>query len=117
MPSERSVMHALRFVFALTLIAAAVPGCAETQPPIQRVGNEVLEKSAFEGEWYYLQTVIDTPYHIGWATVGDQSLLERIEWEIQEHYLIVRRSYEFVSGSEGTGIAGTASEPHAPIAM
>ncbi len=112
-------MNAVRTLawFALALIAVAAPGCGEVQPPIQRVGNEVLEKSAFEGEWYYLQTVIDTPYQVGWATAGDQSLLERIEWDIQERYLIVRRSYEFIPGAEPDGIAGTAAEPHAPIAM
>ncbi|MGE3635030.1 MAG: zinc-dependent metalloprotease, partial [Sandaracinaceae bacterium] len=101
----------------IVALALLLFGCANAQPAVNRVGNDVLDKSAFEGEWYYLQTVIDTPYSIPYTFVGEQSVLERIEWEIQEDILIARRSYEFVSGAEGEGIAGAAAERGAPIAV
>ncbi len=37
--------------------------CAQSLPPVDRVQPSALEKSVFAGEWYYLQTVIDTPLH------------------------------------------------------
>ena len=103
-----------RVVLALALVLVS---CADAQPAVIRVGNDVIEKSAFTGEWYYLQTVVDTPYSIPYTFVGEQSLLERVQWEIQEDILIARRSYEFVAGAEGEGIAGAAAETGAPIAV
>lgn len=91
-------------------------GCNEAAPPVNRVQPNVVEKSGFEGEWYYLQTVIDTPYSAGYTFVGEQGSLEKVRWEIQEDFLIARRSYEHIAGSEGEGISG-ASETGAPIAM
>jgi len=85
-------------------------GCNQAQPPVNRVQPNVVDKAGFEGEWYYLQTVIDTPYSVPYTFVGEQSLLEKVVWEIQEELLIARRSYPWVAGSEGPGITGQAEQ-------
>ncbi len=107
---------ALAALLATGVVTAAVPGCGDPQAPVNRVQPYALEKSMFAGEWYMQQTVIDTPYSVGFTFVGEQGELERIRWEIQEDYLIARRSYEFIAGSEPTGINGT-TEAGAAIAM
>ncbi len=91
-------------------------GCNQAVDPINRVQPNVVDKSIFDGEWYYLQTVIDTPYSAGYTFVGEQGNLEKITWEIQEDYLIARRSYEHIAGSEPEGIAGD-TERGAAVAM
>jgi hypothetical protein len=78
-----------------------------------------VDKSAFEGEWYYRRTVIDLPYSAGITWVGDQGNLgsvDKIVWDIQEDYLIARRSYQRVQDSEPEGIAQTSVQG-AAIAM
>lgn len=102
---------AIRSLALLTLAAAvSVPGCFEPRAPINQVQPNVVEKTVFAGEWYYQQTVIDSPYSAGFTFVGEQGSLERIRWEIQENYLIARRSYEFIAGAEPGGITGVAED-------
>ena len=101
------------------LIAATVAfsvGCNQAQPPVNRVQPNVVDKAGFQGEWYFLQTVIDTPYTASYTFVGEQGDTYKIRWEIQEDYLIARRSHEHIRGSEGEGIA-TGTEDGAAIAM
>jgi hypothetical protein len=101
----------------VALAAAIVPGCGDPQPAVNRVQPMALEKAMFAGEWYMQQTVIDTPYSVGFTFVGEQGGLERIVWEIQEDYLVARRSYQYIAGSEPQGIAGPGDTQGAAIAM
>ena len=39
------------------LLAIGVLGCGDEQPPINRVGVNVVEKALFEGSWYMARTV------------------------------------------------------------
>ncbi len=101
----------LRTIRSLLLLAAVMavvgsPGCGDPRPPISRVQVGALEKSVFRGEWYFQQTVIDSPYSAGFTFVGEQGRLERIRWEIQEDYLLARRSYEWIAGADDSGIGG-----------
>jgi hypothetical protein len=102
-----------RVVLCLILFLVA---CAEEREPINRVQPNVVDKSWFTDDWYYLQTVIDTPYSTGFTFVGEQNYAERIRWEIQEDYLIARRTYEWIAGAEPEGLAG-ATEEGAAVAM
>ena len=40
-------------------------------------------------------------------SLGESGQLERIQWEIQEDFLIARRAYENVAGADPEGINGT----------
>lgn len=111
----------LRTFRSMLLVAAALavmvaPGCGDPRPAINRVQVGALEKSIFAGEWYFQQTVIDTPYGAGFAFVGLQGNLERVRWEIQEDYLLARRTYEWIAGSEGSGIGGDQVQQGAVVA-
>lgn len=110
-------MHKALGLLALLTTALVTPACQKALDPVNRVQPNVVDKDQFTGEWYYLQTVIDTPYSEGFTFVGEQSELTRVVWEIQEHYLIARRSYEYVAGGEGVGVTGEATERGAVVAM
>jgi hypothetical protein len=106
------------FIVAAALMAPALGGCAEEQPAVNRVQPGALLKSEFLDSTFYLrQTVIDTPYSVAFTFVGEQGPLEKIQWEIQENYLIARRSYEFIANSEGTGLTGPSTARYAPVAI
>ncbi len=66
-PSTKLLNIALIAAFGLSL------SCNLSQPPVNRVQPNVVDKAWFDGEWYYLQTVIDTPYSVPYTFVGEQS--------------------------------------------
>jgi hypothetical protein len=85
--------------------------CGEEEPPINRVGVNVVEKSLFEGSWYMSRTVIDVDYE--GAALGtfpgdaasdraqDFTALPRIRWVIDEDFLFAYRDYEMTLGGDG----------------
>ncbi|MEQ8460437.1 MAG: hypothetical protein RID81_27765 [Sandaracinaceae bacterium] len=91
----------------LCAIAVLAVGCGIEQPPVNRVGVNVVEKSAFTGSWYMHQTIIDMEYEgaptgfVG-ANAGDATggflgfSLPRIRWVIDENFLYAYRDYETV---------------------
>jgi len=107
-------MNMRRLVNSLAVLAAFaifVAGCGDQQPPINRVGVNVIEKSALSGSWYMHQTVIDMEYEgapIGFvgANGGDGTggflgfSIPRIRWVIDEDFLYAYRDYEIVGDPE-----------------
>lgn len=95
----------------LGAVAALAAGCGDPQPAINRVGVNVVEKSAFTGSWYMLRTVIDMEYeaapldYVG-DNAGDSTggflgfTIPRIRWVIDEKYLYAFRDYEIVADPE-----------------
>ncbi|MFK7991943.1 MAG: hypothetical protein AB8I08_38355 [Sandaracinaceae bacterium] len=93
---------------ALALLAV---GCGDPQPPINRVGVNVVEKSAFDGSWYMHTTIIDMEYEgaptgfVG-ANGGDDTAgflgvaIPRVRWVIDEDFLYAYRDYEIVGDPE-----------------
>src|SRR3954470_15969140 len=94
----------------LAIGGVATTGCAGEKDPIVQVQTNYIKKSDLVGddaknptEWYLRTTVIDVRRTNPFAFPGMQDDLRRIRWDIQENYLIARRSYEVVSGSDGKG--------------
>jgi len=94
----------------LALNGAATMGCAGEQTPINQVQDSYIKKSDLMGpdknkpaEWYIRNTVIETRRTNPFVFPGEQDELKRVRWDIQENFLIARRSYEIVSGSDGKG--------------
>lgn len=95
----------------LGAVAALAAGCGDPQPPINRVGVNVVEKSAFTGSWYMHQTIIDLAYegaatgYVG-SNAGDSTAgfigvaIPRIRWVIDENFLYAYRDYEVVGDPE-----------------
>jgi len=114
----RSAYARWLLLVALATASLAVTGCANDQKTINRVQPNALEKSTLEGEWYFIQTVIDTPSTVNYTFVGDQSTLKKVVREIQENYLIARRSYQFIAGSEKPGPDPAENDAaNTPLAM
>ncbi len=94
-----------------TIIMAAAAllltvSCADEQAPRNTVQHGVLAKQDLLGKngkavWYYLQTVVDAPYATGFTFAGEQSLMDKVRWDIQEKVLYARRAYEWVKGTDG----------------
>lgn len=87
-----------RIVLAL-VAAAAAAGCGPAID-INRVGPNVIDKTTFNGEWYFRSTVVDKQFHTDMVFIGLEGGLERVRWEITEGQLIAHRSYERVPGSD-----------------
>lgn len=114
--SKDAVMK--RFSIALTLLAAlAALGCNEAGSTVDRVQTSLVDKSVFEGEWWYTQATIDVDGDEALGTGGfmwdggnayaDFGIntfgVPRIRWVIDEDYLYAYRSYELVSGGNADG--------------
>ena len=50
------------FLLGPVLAGASLPGCGDPQAPVNRVGTNVIEKSALSGRWYMSRTTIDMDY-------------------------------------------------------
>ena len=97
---------------ALACAVAFALGACATPEEIDRVQPDLIEKSTLLGsEWYTLQTVVDGPYAAGRAFPGLQGALDRGVFEIEEDYLYLYRTYEFVEGVEEQGIRSDVDEP------
>jgi hypothetical protein len=95
-------------------LALGLAACTGELPPRNTVQHGVIAKEDLVGVdgkavFYYLQTVVDVPYATGFTFTGEQSLMEKVRWDIQEKVLYARRAYEWVRGSEvGGGEQGSA---------
>ncbi|MBT9560745.1 MAG: zinc-dependent metalloprotease [Myxococcales bacterium] len=99
------------------LIIGAAPAmmatsCAQEMGEITRVQNNLTKKVDLRGEWYYRTTVVDAPYTSLEFFPGNQSMLQRGVFEIQEKTLYFYRTYELMIGGE---IQGAASDIDTPL--
>ncbi len=118
-PVNHAPLRLLRAALPWMALALLAPlaGCVESQPPVNQVQPNVTRKTdLLGGEWYMRSTVVDTPFTTSFTFVGESGQLERVEWEIQEEFLIARRTYEAIAGSEPQGINGTTDAQGAAVA-
>lgn len=100
-----------RFLVAGSLATAALAaGCAQEVGDVDRIDDNLLEKSMFDGQWYMLQTVIDTNATAEHTFAGLQGPLERVHFEFSEDYLIARRVHEDIIGLD-TVATNITSQP------
>ena len=95
----------------LPLCASFLLACGEEDPPINRVGVNVVEKALFQGSWYMSRTVVDVDYEayglgtFPGDTASDQAMdftaMPRIRWVIDEDNLYAYRDYPLVPGGDG----------------
>lgn len=95
-------------------------GCATAGPEISRVQTNLVDKSIFEGEWWYATTIIDVqgdeaatldiaPFSGDMSAVdlgvdnGQSLQMARIKWVVDEHHLYAYRSYEEIAGGNDNG--------------
>ncbi len=91
-------------VAGVVLLSAVAVGCAGDKGEIDRVQPGYVKKAdLLTGSWYYRRTVVDAPETMApYATIGTGDLftIERVRFEVQEHWLLAYRDYEYVLGSE-----------------
>lgn len=75
-------------------LASCAPAAVDTVQP------NAIAKSAFEGEWFWRDAVVEVPYGSAATFTGAEGELERIRWSIEEDYLIGYRSYEQVENAD-----------------
>ncbi|MBX5483544.1 MAG: hypothetical protein IRZ16_17110 [Myxococcaceae bacterium] len=110
----------IRSLLALSVGALVFAGCAQEQPPINRVQPDYYEKDFFVGadylnanddpEFYSQGTLVDVGYGAGMDGLFTSTYaqpLSRVKWTITEDWLIARLAYERIRDSDfkGTGKA------------
>ena len=87
---------------AIVLPLALFIGCFESAVDIDRVSQNYMSKSYFDGEWYQRAVVVDKLYNQASTFVGWECDLDRVKFEITETQLLAYRSYEKAPGSEAS---------------
>ncbi len=80
------------------LVAHLAFGCAEPVADIDRTQPNKIKKTAFQGEWYYRQTVVDINGTATSSFVGLEGDGERVKFQVTENMLIARRAHDDVLG-------------------
>lgn len=104
--------------FFLIALALAATGCNKAGDDLNRVQTNLVDKSIFEGEWWYGQTAIDVQSdsesssgvfsgEMAWADMGidrgESGSIARIRWVIDEDTLFAYRAYELIEGGNDDG--------------
>jgi hypothetical protein len=95
----------------LLALSSGVVGCQETRPDRNYVQANVYDKEVFQGEWFYVRTVVDHDYESYWmgyygTFTGDQTWstalgsLERITWIIDKDFLYAYRTVPVISSAD-----------------
>ena len=87
-------------VCALLALTAYWTGCAQDVGDIDRTQPNRIEKNAFEGEWYFRQTVVDVNATAMSSFIGYEGQAYRVVFDIQENQLIARQFDEDIIGIE-----------------
>lgn len=108
---------ATRLALLTAMVAWAAPGCIQAGGRVDRVQTNLIDKSVFEGEWWFTHTVVDISDDASWAIgqagagapwpgatanfdIASQSgVVGRIRWVIDEDFVFAYRSSEIVPGS------------------
>src|SRR5689334_13406065 len=108
----RTMRSTLLAVCSLLALAA----CAEPGPVRNRVQANLVDKSIFEGDWWYTRTVVGLDNDVGFGIaeagagapwvgatadfdiISNSGNIGRIRWVIDENYLYAYRSHEIITG-------------------
>lgn len=113
----RTIRYGALLTTLLALATGGVPGCAEPGPLIDRTQANLVDKSIFEGDWWYARTVVEVDDDAAWGIeqagagapwpgamsnydiAGRSGIAGRIRWVIDETRLIAYRANEVVRGA------------------
>ena len=113
----------LRHVLVAMVAASALGACTGTEPDVDRVQVNLVDKDIFQGEWWVLETVVDAdgdateigrgasfyvfPGGSGWTDYaldsGESPVIGKIRWVVDQDYLFAYRSYELIDGGNDDG--------------
>ena len=88
-------------VALIALAVVSVVGCAGERDPINRVQPNYVAKSYFDGEWHYASTLVSVPAGDAATAAGfGEWDLKSVKWDIQQNWLLARRTFEIVDGAD-----------------
>lgn len=102
MLNKRAASLAMLLLGAVVFGAVSGSGCAIHRGDRNTVQPLALDKKQFQGEWYYLKTVINAPYDAVGMFPGSQSGMTNIRWEITENFLYAFASQPSVRNADST---------------
>lgn len=113
----RTIRYGALLATLLALTGTGAPGCALPGPTIDRTQANLVDKSIFEGEWWYMRTVVGIDDDAAWAInsagagapwpgamsnydiAARSGVAGRIRWVIDENRLFAYRANEIVRGA------------------
>lgn len=116
-----------------TSLAFGAAGCFDQLGRVNRVQTNLIDKSVFEGEWWFMRTVIEMDDDAAYAVqatgtfspwvgamadydlVANSGVVGRIRWVIDERFIYAYRSTEAIVGSNPD--AGSAGFRGSPLAV
>ncbi|MBM4370885.1 MAG: hypothetical protein FJ098_04480, partial [Deltaproteobacteria bacterium] len=105
-------MKHIRFpMVGVAVLSFLLAGCAQDMGEVDRTQQDMIRKQDLEGEWYFRQTTLSTPYSSGYTFEGDTGKTERGIFEIQEDYVYFYRTYEFSLNSQQFGMKADVDMP------
>lgn len=135
--SEDNMQKSTRSLHGIWLAALAlslgVGGCFEQLPTVHREQTNLIDKSVFEGEWWYTRTIIDIDEDALTAVAGtgafspwpgavssydlgsNSGVIGRIRWVLDENFIYAYRSTEIIVGSNTD--VGDADFRGSPLAV
>ncbi len=115
----------LASLVALTLPALTLSGCNSSLDTVDQVQTNLVDKTLFQGEWWYAQTAVDVSGDEAFLTglfegypAADMGLdtsgrlgdgwkgsypIARIRWVIDQNLLYAYRTYELIDGGNDDG--------------
>ena len=101
--------------------------CGTEEPPIDRVGVNVVDKEIFDGSWYMSRVVIEVdaeasalgtfPGDAASDAADTFTAMPRIRWKIEKDFLFAYRDYELTLGGNGLAPGSKASDQSEPDAQ
>ncbi|RLB50782.1 MAG: hypothetical protein DRJ42_18155 [Deltaproteobacteria bacterium] len=126
-------MKRLGIIAMFTGLLVSLAGCQTTGEEINRVQTNLVDKSVFEGEWWYTQTIVGVDSdeaaimgvfegQMGMADLGADGAqsfsVARVRWVIDQGYLFAYRTYELIDGGNDDGRSeGFRGQPLAVFAI
>lgn len=102
-------------MFSLVIALLGLAACVGVDD-ISLVQPNYVKKTAFDGQWYFRQTVIEVPSEAsGWQAVYEGMVgdTDKVRFKVTEKALIAYRDFEFI---EGIQESRTSTLQHTPIA-
>jgi len=99
---NRRVALAMLLLGAVAFGALAGSGCAIHRGDRNTVQPLALDKKQFQGDWYYLKTIVNAPYDSVGMFPGAQSGMVKIRWEVTERFLYAFTTQPSVRNADST---------------
>jgi hypothetical protein len=104
-------------LFGLIAVIFGAFGCAEPNDDINYVQPYYVEKSLFQGEWLYKQTIVDVSPELSIGFVGLEGAMEKVSWEIKKDLLVAYRTHEAIVGLDEDTTQDGSDYRGDPVAM